>query len=105
MIFRVVADLQAFLLFFTILVFVYSMIFAVIGAGNPLVPGDFADFYNDAMSDPDFDDDIPNQEYEDIGYFFGYLFSTLRVAIGDFDFGASYYLSVDENWLYWITWL
>ena len=35
MIFTVVNDLQAFLIFFFILVFNYSMIFAVIGAGNP----------------------------------------------------------------------
>lgn len=64
MIFTVVADLQAFLLFFTILVFVYAMIFAVIGAGNPNVPGDFAAFLEDVTNDPEFDDDIPNEEYD-----------------------------------------
>ena len=64
MIFYVVDKLQAFLLFFTILVFVYSMIFAVIGAGNPNVPGEFAAFYEEATNDPDYDDDIPNEEYE-----------------------------------------
>jgi hypothetical protein len=81
------------------------MIFAVIGAGNPNVPGEFAAFYEEVSNDPDYDDDIPNEEYENVGMFFGYLFSTLRVAIGDFDFSASYYLATNENWLYWITWL
>ena len=28
----------------------------------------------------------------------------MRISLGDFDFGASYYLTVSENWLYWITW-
>lgn len=81
------------------------MIFAVIGAGNPNVPGDFAVFYEEATNDPDFDDDIPNEEYEDVGQFFGFLFSTLRTAIGDFDFSASYYLTFNENVLYFFTWL
>jgi hypothetical protein len=26
------------------------------------------------------------------------------MALGDFDFDASYYLSDAENWLYWVTW-
>jgi len=41
MIFTVVADLQAFLLFFTLLIFVFGFIFAVIGAGNINQPGEF----------------------------------------------------------------
>ena len=53
----------------------------------------------------DFDGDIPNEEYSHIGLFMGYIFSTLRMAIGDFDFGAANLLTVEENWLYWITWL
>ena len=36
---------------------------AVIGAGNPNVPGGFKEFYEEAMADPEFDDEIPNEEY------------------------------------------
>ena len=102
MIFRVVADLQPFLIFFTILVFVYSLIFAVIGAGNPNVPGEFKQIYEE--TDEEDRMDLPNGEYMYVGEFLGFFLSTLRIAIGDFDFGASYYLTVSENWLYWITW-
>ena len=30
--------------------------------------------------------------------------STLRTAIGDFDFTAAYYLTKSENWMYFIIW-
>ena len=52
MIFTVVADLQAFLLFFTLLVLVFGFIFAVIGAGNPYVPGAFKDEFGRCFEDP-----------------------------------------------------
>jgi hypothetical protein len=35
----------------------------------------------------------------------GYFAATLRTALGDFDFGASYYLPVNDNILYFIIWL
>uniref|UniRef100_A0A7S3FXQ9 Ion transport domain-containing protein n=1 Tax=Strombidium rassoulzadegani TaxID=1082188 RepID=A0A7S3FXQ9_9SPIT len=34
----------------------------------------------------------------------GYLFTTLRLSLGDYDFSASNYLTVEENHLYWILW-
>lgn len=48
---------------------------------------------------------MPNSEYQKIGLFFGYIFSTLRVSIGDFDFDGANYLKPKENMLYWIIWL
>jgi len=47
---------------------------------------------------------IPNEEYEKIGLFFGYIFMTLRYSLGDFDFDASTELDTKENYLYWIIW-
>jgi hypothetical protein len=41
MIYTVVADLKVFALFFTILIVLFSMVFAVLGAGNQNVPGEF----------------------------------------------------------------
>lgn len=32
------------------------------------------------------------------------MFYTLRTGIGDFDFGASYFLKKNENWTFFITW-
>jgi hypothetical protein len=56
------------------------------------VPGLFKEFYTEATGDPDFDDDIPNEEYKYIGIFMGQIAWTLRNSLGDFDFGADYYL-------------
>lgn len=33
------------------------------------------------------------------------MVSTLRIAMGDFDFDASKYLTPQENALFWIIWL
>lgn len=33
--------------------------------------------------------DLPNAEYQKIGLLVGYIFSTLRISIGDFDFDAA----------------
>ena len=40
-----------------------------------------------------------------MGLFLGYIFSTLRSSLGDFDFEASNYLEPQENYLYWFIWL
>jgi hypothetical protein len=53
MIFTVVADLRAFLLFFTLLIFVFGFIFAVIGAGNINQPGEFKDTFSYCFLDDD----------------------------------------------------
>lgn len=62
MVVNVVYDLKIFLLFFGILVVMFSMVFDVITR-------------NEAG------------EYEKIGYWWGNFFTTLRLALGDFDFG------------------
>jgi len=49
-------------------------------------------------------ENIPNEEYNQIGLFLGYIFSTLRLSLGDFDFEASTYLTDAENHLYWLVW-
>ena len=104
MIYTVVSDLKVFGLFFTILILLFSMVFAVLGAGNQNVPGEFKEEYEAAVEEDGLGD-LPNSEYQKIGLFFGYIFSTLRVSIGDFDFGGANYLSPEENMLYWFIWL
>ena len=49
-------------------------------------------------------EEIPNEEYAQIGLLLGNIFYTLRTGIGDFDFGASYYLNKAENWTFFIIW-
>lgn len=60
---NVIKDLVVFLVFFAILVFMFSLIFDVISV-------------NDAA------------EYHNIPPFVGNLLTTLRLALGDFDFGV-----------------
>lgn len=93
MIANVFFDLRVFLLFYFILIIIFSMIFAVLGVGNPNVLGDFKDMYIEETDAGNWSD-IPNVEYKKVGLVTGYFFSTLRMSLGDFDFGASEYLSV-----------
>lgn len=87
MIYRVMSDLKVFLLFFSILIVLFAMVFAVIGVGNTNVPGDLQDFANaiDA-GEEDEPENFPYEEYEHIGLFAGNILTTLRIALGDFDF-------------------
>ena len=75
MINRVVYDLRVFLLFYIILIVLFSMIYAVLGVGNREVGG-FKEFIDGLPAD--YDRDIPNEEYDHIGLFFGYILTTLR---------------------------
>ena len=108
MINQVVFDLRVFLLFYCILIVLFSMIFAVLGLGNPnIVTSDFTE-HSDWVDSLDEDwkepENFPNEEYDHIGLFWGYIFSTFRQSLGDFDFEASTYLTAAENYLYWIVW-
>jgi hypothetical protein len=63
MISRVIIDLQVFLLFYGILVLVFSMIFAIIGVGNANIPGNFADYVKEQQEEQSGGGGIPNEEY------------------------------------------
>jgi hypothetical protein len=104
MIYTVIADLKVFLLFFTILVVLFAQIMAVIGVGNYNHDNALKE-YVDAIEAGEADGDIPMEEYQQIGLWAGTLVSTLRIAMGDFDFGASMFLTPQENILYWLIWL
>jgi hypothetical protein len=91
-----------FLLFYLILIVLFSMIFAVLGVGNKKF-GKFGEAFGGVVDIYE-DDGIPDEEYKHIGLFFGYIFSTLRQSLGDFDFSASTYLAPQENITYWIVW-
>ena len=92
MIISVVADLRVFMLFFFILILMFSMIFNVI-APNPA------------------------DEYTHVGLFWGNVLTTLRLSLGDFDFGVLRLkngrdcedqhceLNAKQHILFWITWV
>ena len=58
------------------------------------------DAVNSGEEDPG--DGLPMEEYNNVGLFFGYLFYTLRIAMGDFDFDAATYLTDEEKVIYWV---
>jgi len=87
MILSVFRDLTTFLAFYAILIVMFSLIFDVISRN-------------------------PAGEYALIGPFAGNLFSTLRLSLGDFDFGVlaetdakKGALDSDQHLLYWLVWL
>lgn len=95
MIQTVIFDLRVFGLFYSILLLLFSMIFAVIGVGNSNIDGEFKAYIEEINERDEIDqpENIPNEEYENIGLFLGYIISTLRSSLGDFDFEASMYLT------------
>ena len=105
MIYTVVADLKVFLLFFTILVVLFAQIMAVIGVGNYKFDNGLKEYVEMMEAGEVEENDIPMEEYEQIGLWLGTMVSTLRIAMGDFDFDASKYLTPQENALFWIIWL
>jgi len=81
MIVNVIIDLKIFLIFFAILMVMFSMIFDVITRN-------------------------PAKEYSKIGYWLGNLFTTMRLALGDFDFGMIEDKKLKkQHFLFWICWL
>ena len=105
MINKVVFDLRVFLLFYGILIVLFSMIFAVLGVGNKIIKGAYKDKFGEMTLDEGIDSQVePMLEYTNVGLFVGYIISTLRMSLGDFDFMASIYLSNAENYIYWIVW-
>ena len=75
MIQNVIYDLRVFLLFYSILIVFFSMIFAVLGVGNGNVRGKFKDFADDINKRTDLNKpSIPNSEYNYVGLFVGSIF-------------------------------
>lgn len=80
---NVIRDLVVFLVFFAILVFMFSLIFDVIAK-------------NDAP------------EYHNVSPFFANILTTMRLALGDFDFGIlsnpDRPLNSKQHILFWLVW-
>ena len=97
------------MLFYGILLFLFGQIFSILGLGNQEIhsyPGirennflelwQFSNKIEDLDKSPDkFEgpEEMPYEEFQYIGLFFGNFFAVLRMSMGDFDFGASEYLT------------
>ena len=102
----VIYDLRIFLLFYFIMIILFAQILAVLGLANIKIKGDFQDWANevDELDDKDQPEDYPDEEYQLIGLWFGYIITVLRMSLGDFDFMASEFLGFGENIVYWFVW-
>jgi hypothetical protein len=83
MITMVIGDLKVFMIFFVILIFMFSLIFDVISVNK-------------------------SEEYTHIGFFMGNVFTTLRLSLGDFDFSVlekDNNLSEYEHIMFWSSWV
>jgi len=100
------------MLFYTILIFLFSIILSIIGLGNgseSINPIFYHAFTGDMQTH---DDDSVTKvayngvEYHHIGLNVGNFFDSFRISLGDYaSIGTAYYLSPEENILYWICWL
>jgi len=83
MITMVFNDLQVFMLFFMILIIMFSMIFDVIAKNTA-------------------------DEYREVPYYVGNVLTTLRLSLGDFDFAVlekESHLTGEQHILFWSTWV
>ena len=97
---QVMKDLQAFLIFFFVLIWITSFVFSTIGLGNP---AEIDASGNDATKAKG--TSTAGKEYQYLPRWLAQWFSVLRIALADFDFAASMELEPFENILYWMTWV
>jgi hypothetical protein len=86
----VIADLRAFLLFYTIMICLFGMVPAILQLANKNEAVN-SEFYQHFIEVDVID--APFGEYYNLGLFLGYIIQTLRISLGDFNFDASKYLS------------
>ena len=71
------------------------MVFAVIGLENENIDGNFKDYIDSLKLNekgPGHVPLYPGSEYLHVGKFPGYILSSLRISLGDFNFVAPQYL-------------
>jgi hypothetical protein len=98
MIARVVRDLGVFMLFFSILILMFSILLDILGLSNRNIEGKFQDEFAGVESG------YPGEEFAQIGLFWGNILLVFRAAMGDFTMiNSSIYLTDDENVVFWWT--
>lgn len=96
---QVFIDLQAFLLFFFILLWITSLILSTLQLGN-YEGARSANLRAKAQAAS-----YPGIEYQHLPRWLKPIFAVVRIALGDFDYAESVDLPAFENLLYWATWL
>lgn len=100
---NVIYDLRIFLTFYAILIVLFSLLFGILGVGNPNIEGGYKDAYEQYLADGE--QGYPGEEYKHIGIFIANIMVTLRMSMGDFSFDTATMLDQYENYIYWACWL
>lgn len=91
----VIYDLRIFMLFYAVLMFMFSLMLGVLGLSN---------FSNDPELIEGLGNARPGIEYQHIGLFIGNMVHVVRISIGDNDFSGSVFMEEEINILFWIVW-
>lgn len=95
---QVFHDLQAFMLFFVIMLWILSLIFNIIEVGE--YEGGHEKELLSFLEDPGY----PGIENKWLPRWTRQFVKVLRISLGDFDFSESCYLNPFENYIYWAVW-
>jgi len=109
---KVIVELKIFMFFYFILVFMFALILGVLG---------FQNYTRMERIDPErytalvSSEEWPGFEYSHINNFLAYIFTVMRMSLGDNDFGAVFYLDdltgPEDLWtrpkgqIFWLIWL
>ena len=102
MLFKVSFDLNAFIFFYIIIIFLFSMLISILGIGNHMQEGTEAPDYTNL------DDigDITDVEYRFLPLNIGHMIDIIKMSTGDFGIiGKSLNTkNIETNVLFWVTW-
>ena len=103
---NVVFDLQQFMLFYLIIVLIFSMLWTTIGIGNYRLEASNPDFYAAYGSEEvRAEGGYPNVQYEVIGMLAGNIIDVFFTTMGDFNcIGTSIDLPEAETTMFWLSW-
>ena len=104
---QVLIDLRVFLYFYSIIIFMFSMMFAVIGIDNETLPGKLHEYYLEKSGDPyrNRTELYPSEDYQMVPLLVGFIITLIRLSIGDFMMDGVPFLSMKEQVLYWTVWI
>ena len=111
------ADITAFLVFFSIIILLFTLIVGVLGFQNYNVPFILNDktfsvselvankpYISEAQKNVKENEEHPGIEYDRLGRFPSTLIAVFRMALGDNDMGALAYMEPDNHAMFWIVW-
>jgi len=95
---QVIYDLKSFMIFFLIICYMFSMLFAVIDLDN------FEFSEKEKTREVKSEEAYPAMEYRYIGKFLSHFCTVIRMSVGDFNFDSSNKLPWWEQIVYWVLW-